>query len=289
MPSVLILKGLPGSGKTTYAKELQEKELGKWKRVNKDDLREMLDDGAWSKRNEKFVLDIRDDIIGQALSAGYSVIVDDTNFIPKHIDTISAIASLSGVPVQVKFIDTPIEECIMNDLTRTNPVGEEVIRNMHKRFLEQKQAEPKQGAPPFDPKLRSAVLVDIDGTVALHTLDERGHFEYEKVYQDRPNQPIIDLVKCFRQDYQIIFLSGREDCAYRDTQAWLEKYGIGPDPLFMRKTGDHRKDSIIKRELFDENVRNRYNILWVLEDRDQVVALWRSMGLTCLQVAYGNF
>jgi len=51
---VLILKGLPASGKSTYAKELVAK--GNWKRINKDDLRAMLDCSKWSKANEKFVL-----------------------------------------------------------------------------------------------------------------------------------------------------------------------------------------------------------------------------------------
>ena len=57
----------------------------------------------------------------------------------------------------------------------------------------------------------------------------------------------------------------------------------------MRKTGDFRKDSIVKKELFDENVRGKYNIEFVLDDRNQVVEMWRSIGLVCLQVADGNF
>lgn len=57
----------------------------------------------------------------------------------------------------------------------------------------------------------------------------------------------------------------------------------------MRKSGDMRKDSIVKREMFDEHIRGRYNVNFVLDDRNQVVELWRSMGLTCLQVADGDF
>ena len=67
MLKVIITIGLPASGKTTWAKELMEKEPGEWKRINKDDLRAMLDNGRWSHINERFVIELRDHIILQAL------------------------------------------------------------------------------------------------------------------------------------------------------------------------------------------------------------------------------
>lgn len=57
----------------------------------------------------------------------------------------------------------------------------------------------------------------------------------------------------------------------------------------MRPAGDKRRDDIIKAEIFDQHIRGHHNILLVLDDRDSVVKMWRSMGLTCLQVAEGNF
>jgi hypothetical protein len=58
----------------------------------------------------------------------------------------------------------------------------------------------------------------------------------------------------------------------------------------MRKTGDRRADNIVKRELFEARVRNKYNIDFVLDDRNQVVDMWRNeLKLTCLQVAEGDF
>src|SRR5215470_18336584 len=92
---ILILKGLPGSGKTTWAKDFiyasPFDERGKvtkgpgWKRVNKDDLRNMIDAGQWSGPNEKEILRVRDMLILEFLDQGHSVIVDDTNLHPKHI------------------------------------------------------------------------------------------------------------------------------------------------------------------------------------------------------------
>jgi hypothetical protein len=57
----------------------------------------------------------------------------------------------------------------------------------------------------------------------------------------------------------------------------------------MRAEGDTRKDSIIKEEIYRAEIENKYNVLFVLDDRNQVVELWRRLGLTCLQVAEGNF
>ena len=97
---------------------------------------------------------------------------------------------------------------------------------------------------------------------------------------------------------KIIFCSGREDKYQPETIRFIEKYCLLPGPkgdrpieyqLFMRKSDDMRKDSIIKEEIYVDNIEGQYNVLCVLDDRDQVVQFWRERGLTCFQVAPGNF
>ena len=73
MPKVTICRGLPASGKSTWAKKQDAV------RINKDDLRDMLDNGKWSGKREKLVLDTRDSIMVKALRQGRNVIIDDTN------------------------------------------------------------------------------------------------------------------------------------------------------------------------------------------------------------------
>ncbi|MFN5657022.1 MAG: AAA family ATPase, partial [Pseudanabaena sp.] len=58
MLTVYFTIGLPASGKSTWAKEKVNKSPNIIKRVNKDELRAMLDNSYFSKGNEKFVLDI---------------------------------------------------------------------------------------------------------------------------------------------------------------------------------------------------------------------------------------
>jgi len=107
--------------------------------------------------------------------------------------------------------------------------------------------------------------------------------------------PVLNVVRAMRAaGYAVVFLSGRDSAARTETVSWLHQHlgwTEGPDyALFMRERNDMRKDSIIKRELFAAHISGRYFVELVLDDRDQVVSLWRrELGLTCLQVDYGDF
>lgn len=137
---------------------------------------------------------------------------------------------------------------------------------------------------------KKAIIVDLDGTICV--LDKRGPFEYEKCHLDLPNEPVLDIVKRYQadNDVTVIFLSGREDSAIEMTKKWITKHtGQEPEHLYMRKTKDWRKDSIVKKEIYEVKVKPFFDVIFVLDDRDQVVKMWRQEGLTCLQVAEGNF
>ena len=139
MPKLLVLRGLPGSGKTTYARDLVEK-MG-YVRVNKDDLRKMLHNGHHSQSKEEMVLEIRDSIVFSALYAGKNIVVDDTNIHPKHEKRLRQIADMVSKTKKVsfkvmdEFLKTPVEQCIENDLKRFDSVGEQVIRKMHREAM----------------------------------------------------------------------------------------------------------------------------------------------------------
>jgi predicted kinase len=279
MKTVIILKGLPASGKSTWAREKTRTD-GTFKRINKDDLRAMLDDGLWSKENEKFVLRVRDNIILRAIKDGFNVIVDDTNLHEKHEEAIRALVK-DIATVEIREFDVSVEECIERDAGREKPVGEEVIRQMGSQFIPRKKYEPKVGT-------KKAIMVDIDGTLAK--MHNRGPYDWFKVYQDKVNEPIAQLVRTYHNlGYEIVVMSGRDEVCFDDTEKWLDDNNIPYNILSMRPQGDKRKDSIVKQELFDKYVHPNYTIEFVLDDRNQVVSMWRSLGLTCLQVDDGNF
>lgn len=277
---IMILKGLPASGKSTWAKEFIRTNQG-WKRINKDDLRSMLDDGQWSRKNEEVINTVKEGLMLSMLQAGYNVIIDDTNFAPKHEQRIRTIAGTMKAAVEVKEFNTDVEECIARDLKRCNSVGEKVIRDMYNKYLKPRTPERKYNGEP------NAIICDIDGTLAL--MDGRGPFDWDKVDTDIPNIPIVKLVRSL-DTVPLLLFSGRDSVCREKTEKWLKEFDIDYDELYMRAEGDTRKDSIIKKELFNQYVDGKWNILYVLDDRDQVVDMWRNeLGLTCLQVAEGNF
>ncbi len=135
------------------------------------------------------------------------------------------------------------------------------------------------------------VIFDIDGTLAK--MDGRKPYEWSRVGEDKPNFAICKILQmfdCCCSPYEIVIFSGRDEICREETENWLHKNGISFKELYMRPKGDIRKDSIVKKELFDNNIKDKYEVLAVFDDRDQVVEMWRKeLGLTCLQVDYGNF
>lgn len=300
MKTVYVTRGLSGSGKTTWAKEKLVANPGACKIVCKDDLRAMLDNGKHSKGNEAFVLKVRDILILEALREGKHVIVADTNLNPIHYEHIEKLvqdayqADEKIGPVQIvvqDFTDVPIEQCIANDLKRCNPVGEKVIRTQWKQWLRPKPA----ASPDYVPGAPSAIIVDLDGTLALH--HGRNPFDYSKLMEDWLNAPIYNLIMdkvmavhmLTGSVIKILLVSGRDSVARSDTESWLRLNHVKYDQLWMRPERDMRKDVIVKDEIYRREIEGKYNIACVFDDRNQVVEYWRSLGLTCLQVQDGDF
>ncbi|WP_341719829.1 hypothetical protein QQG74_09080 [Micromonospora sp. FIMYZ51] len=139
--------------------------------------------------------------------------------------------------------------------------------------------------------LPRAVLVDIDGTLALRT-GNRSPYHWHRVGEDDPNPAVMELVQTIAAagQHHIILLSGRDEVCREQTVMWLDAQGVPFHELHMRGHKDNRKDSIIKAELYRTHIEGRYATAFVIDDRDQVVQMWRrELGLTCLQVAEGAF
>lgn len=137
----------------------------------------------------------------------------------------------------------------------------------------------------------TAIICDLDGTLAIH--DGRKPYDYDKCDTDLVNAPVLMVLEAMMDsdlvDF-VVFVSGREDSCREKTEQWLrERCGFYSPHLFMRKAKDYRKDYVVKEEIYREFIEPYYRVLFALDDRDQVVKLWRSLGLTCFQVAEGKF
>jgi predicted kinase len=294
--------GLPASGKTTLARQLVAASNSRMRRVNLDDLRMMLDanDGSirLGKDHEETVLAVQDAAVLAAIDGGFDVCVDNTHLVARIPNRLKRIAAGRAVFEVHDFTGVDVEECIRRDKARERPVGEDVIRSMAERLKSSRDgwwkhperlndvAAPEPYVP--DPSLPAAVICDLDGTLAIHA--GRGPYEIEKCETDLLNEEVARILAlCDRADDYIVLLSGRQSEYREHTKRWLAVHQVPYDELWMRAEGDRRGDDIVKAELFDAHVRGRYNVRFVLDDRDRVVALWRRLGLRCWQVNYGNF
>jgi hypothetical protein len=145
--------------------------------------------------------------------------------------------------------------------------------------------------------MRKAILVDIDGTLSdsshrQHFMEGKKNWKafYDGLVKDKPHKWCAKLIEWADGfEYHVVLVSGRPD-DYRDkTVQWLTEHKITYDALFMRKAGDFRTDFVIKKEIYDASIKETYEILFCVDDRKQVVDMWRSIGLTCLQCAEGDF
>lgn len=298
MKKLYFLKGLPGSGKSTWAKKKQADEPNTV-RVNKDELRSMFHNGVHSKGREAYILEIRNYSVMKALEQGHNVIVDDTNFNPVHETDMRVAAKLTGAEFEIVDMRSSIEpessyleRCIANDLKRSKSVGESVIRQMFNQYIRKAGIPSKQ--IDFIGGLEVAVICDLDGTLCLFGDKNPYDRDFEN---DIPNKAVLDILEridiCnfegFGENTKLIFMSGRSAKHFEVTRKWLDDLGFRIYPLFMRSEGDTRKDFVVKQELYEKNVKGKYNVSFVLDDRNQVVNLWRDLGLTCFQVAPGDF
>jgi predicted kinase len=309
MKKILILRGLPASGKSTFARQLLQDNIGSWKRLNKDELRAMLDNSVHSGSNEKFVERVRDMMLVEALKEGKNVIIDDTNLSEKPIERIREVVKQyskqtgQSVTIEFKLLDTPLEECIRRDENREKKVGREVIMQFYNQhFLRKtdnyfpdfqiKKSLLENRVPHYrvqDDTLPPAIICDLDGTLAI--IHNRSPYDAKSCETDLLNEPIAEILKTYHQKgTKIILMSGREDNAKQQTINWLHYNRIQYDALYMRKAGDSRKDAVVKKELFEQHINDPFFVAFVLDDRNQVVDLWRNeLGLACLQVNYGDF
>jgi predicted kinase len=290
---IILTRGLPASGKSTWAREFVKNSNGKAKRVNKDDLREMIDSSVWSKANEQMILDARDALVDVFLHGkAETIVIDDTNFEQKHFDKMQEYADAykkytdADVTVEYKdFLDVSLDVCLERDAARIKPVGEKVIKSMHQRYILPTIKEAYTNV-----KNGNAIICDIDGCAA-HRCD-RNWFEYDKVINDEPDFAVRNIVNAFyEKGYSVLFVSGREGTAICKelTQRWLNENGFKHHALYMRKEGDFRRDSIVKEEIYNKYIKDKFDVEFVLDDRNQVCSMWREIGLKCLQVQLGDF
>lgn len=300
MKKIICTQGLQASGKSTWAKDFVAKNPW-WMRVNKDEIRKQLGITyeVYDKKVEQRVIDAERAMVDSMTNAGFNIIVDNTHLllkrskVNKHLDFYRKLAESKWYEFEVKtFFITP-EEAIKRDANREDKdaiVGEDVI----KRTLSYSVLPPEFPANPkfVEPIswLIPCIICDIDGTLAFMN-GKRSPYDYSKVEWDDVNIYLKELLYLLtlETNVKLIFMSGREeDCKY-ETVTWLTENGFVWNEIHMRKSWDVRCDTIVKEEMYNNHIKNKYNVLAVFDDRNRVVDTWRRLGLPTYQVWYWDF
>jgi predicted kinase len=296
---VIILIGPSGAGKSTAAKQFI-KENPSYVRVNRDDLRMMLrSEQVMDNKSEEILTDIQNNIIINFLSKGKNVIIDNTNLKEKYIKQLINTCSDYSDNIMFNIFDTTLETCIERNYNREQKVPIDVIKKMFIDFENLKNNfdfvnYKKYINKPFEYNkeniynLPECYLFDIDGTLALMN-GKRGPFEWNKVDLDDCNEIVKEqLILLHENNIEIIIMSGRDESCMELTKNWLEMNNIPFDNIFMRSKDDYRKDSVIKTELYEKHIKDRYFVKAVFDDRLQVIDTWYKLGIFTFNVNQGN-
>jgi len=144
--------------------------------------------------------------------------------------------------------------------------------------------------------LKDLVIFDLDGTLA--DVQHRRHFVegknknfnafYKACIDDKPNLPVIRAAQALHASGHTIWIfSGRSDLVIKETKIWLANHQIPYSKLLMRKNGDYTPDDVLKWNWIKPDWKDR--VLCIYDDRKKVVDMWRAKGITCFQVAEGDF
>lgn len=221
-------------------------------------------------------------------------------------------------PVIYLVFDFPLQLCIDRDASRRYPVGEAVVQKQFTQLqhaigdlkklsnatiitqenCDQLQIElvkssmNVQSAPVPAPVVKNTIVVDLDGTLA--NIQHRLHFLrteppnwdafYEACDKDLPKPWCVELIKSMKAaGYRVILVSARTNKVLEKTRQWLKEIGLFDlvELTLVRDGKDNTPDQILKKSWLD--AFGKEQILFVVDDRQRVVDMWRENGLTCLQ------
>lgn len=306
-PQLIITRGLSNSGKSTWAKEWLNADPENRRRVNRDDIRAAgLNVPTYTGGEELLITSFQYAFIKLHLEEGRSVVVDDMHLRPKYVKPLYFIAKEAGAEFVTKEFPITLDVAIERAVKRAADGGLMVpvhrIEEMYEQFTNKGELiplpdfeKPTKGSrrdillylEPYvaDVTLPLAVIVDIDGTLTLGIHPDRSPYEWDKVGLDLLNEHVADIVKLLHKTgHKVLITSGRDGICRPETEEWLNRHEIPYDELFMREVGDMVGDDVVKAEIFNEKIRNHYNVRAVFDDRLRVVRIWHALGLPLFRI-----
>jgi len=292
-PEIIILVGPPASGKSTYAKNLMTDRCAI---ISQDNMGKLGHLEAFHNH----------------LHGKFDLIIDRMNFNKEQRARYIKLAKEAGYTTKIIVLHESKETCIKQGLNRLNAEEHPTIKTeqdlrraidfffSHYERPTDDEADTVEFVYPKQTMKLNGIICDLDGTLCnidhrLHFVRQEGKKDWknfmlpQNVEQDGLNKWCRDVVHGLRSNNVIVMCSGRPDSLMPTTKEWLEKHKVMHDHLFMRPRSDHRQDAIIKEIILDFEILTRMTPVLAIDDRSQVVDMWRKRGITTLQCAPGDF
>lgn len=307
-PKLTLLCGPPGSGKSSLAHAMCQ---------------------LADQKNEASIIYINQDSQGKdghvelftkALLKFQPIIVDRMNFNKEQRNRYLSVAKAYEYETEIIVLHVPFEECLVrctlrkdHETIKDEATAKKALNMFFSKYERVEDSESDKVTRRYpEGKKEPAVIVDLDGTLCnidhrLHHVRTEGKKNWktfsEGLSQDTPNAWCADLVSLIHNSRNtLVYCSGRSE-EYRDkTIAWLKQHNLYwqcvennnvgipiAEHLYMRPNGDYRTDWIIKETILDFELLTKFDIVFAIDDRQQVVDLWRRRGITALQCSPGDF
>ena len=291
MPKLTTMQGLPASGKSKRAEEIQTYS-GNTLILNRDLLRLMLHNNKWSHINEKITIECQM-LLARHLLKEKNVIIDDCNMSDKHVSRWKGVAQEMGVKFELISLDTDWKECVERDKNREKKVGQGVITSMAFQY----KKIPEIG--------EDIIVCDLDGTIADCSHRVKKYLNQETGVPGQVHNNWLGFFSEIAGDTfifdtwnqvaemaavekaHVIYVTARPESCRQDTMDWLSEQGIYPTVLLMRSNGDRRPDDQVKESIYNSYLK-QYNVVAVFDDRPAVIRMWEKNGLKVINCGFGK-
>ena len=291
MSKIILMRGLPASGKSTKAKEILNQDPSHSMIVSRDDIRITMF-GKHHGVDEDAVSEVEMASVKAGLREGKTVIIDAMHLRQSYVNRWQKL----GYPIEIVECYAPLNVLLARNHVREKQVPAEFLKKNYEKFAINKMdnlhvgvLKPVQLKPDefmssgFEPYVRKfpglpCWIFDIDGTLA-HNDGHRSFYDYTQVGGDKVHEHVKRVAQALSHDDDIVIVSGRKDESWDDTYRWLYENQIPFDKLFMRDSGDNRSDAIVKYEILKKKIKPHYDVQGVFDDRPSVIRMWENVGL----------
>jgi predicted kinase len=280
MPTMYILRGIPGSGKSTW------RESTGLAYINRDELREQ-NKGATEKQISK----LQDDFVRNNIQSGIDFVIDNTHIRSRSYSSYVTLAQQNGYDVEIKEFKTDLITCLLRVSQRERKVPFSIILKMaHDSGWYEQDLKQYFGA---ERNKRKAIIVDLDGTLCdinhrrEHVIQKPKNWKafFAGISEDKVNRAVYDISQSYYTlGDKVILVSGRGEEYRNETEAWLKKNNVKYHWLLMRPYNNREDDDIIKENIYRTYIEPYFNVLFVLDDRKRVGRMWYRIGLTVFMV-----